>query len=133
VYVILEENPQKAWWQHHQTKLTMAKRPAIIYIQISSLDSTVYVISMVSSHIIPMHSFPSQVCPSHPTTNFTSCAGFVRQKRAEKSANFCLVKDGTFCPLFCLTKPALVSPPSTFAKLEPLAINVGDYQLLCSC
>jgi hypothetical protein len=37
------ENPQRDWWQHHQTKLPLARMPAIIYI--SSLD--VYVISMV--------------------------------------------------------------------------------------
>jgi hypothetical protein len=43
IYVISEKNPQRAWWQHYQTKLPMARMPANIYI--SSLD-TVYVISM---------------------------------------------------------------------------------------
>jgi hypothetical protein len=39
-YLISEKNPQRAWWQHHQTKLPMARMPAIIlYIYISSLDS----------------------------------------------------------------------------------------------
>jgi hypothetical protein len=36
-------------------------------------------------------------------------AGFVGQKKAEEDATFCLIKDGTFFPLFCLTNPAYVT------------------------
>jgi hypothetical protein len=42
--VISEKIRKNAWWQHHQTKLSMAWTSAIRYL--SSLDSTVYVISM---------------------------------------------------------------------------------------
>jgi hypothetical protein len=28
-------------------------------------------------------------------------------KKVEEDATFCLIKDGTFCPLFCLTNTAL--------------------------
>jgi hypothetical protein len=38
LYVVPKKNLQKAWWQHHQTKMPMARMTAIKYI--ISLDST---------------------------------------------------------------------------------------------
>jgi hypothetical protein len=32
IYAVSEKIRKKAWWQHHQTKLPMARMPAMIHI-----------------------------------------------------------------------------------------------------
>jgi hypothetical protein len=58
---------------------------------------------------------------SFPMHCFGSCAGFVSQKKEEQDATFCLIKDGTFLSLFCLTNPALV-----FARLHANSDRLHD-------
>jgi hypothetical protein len=44
VYVISEKNPQRAWWQHHQSKMPMARMSATKYTFYSPFSR--YMISM---------------------------------------------------------------------------------------